>query len=432
MPRSATPSPPSPCLDRRVVSPTPRAALLTAILGLAVFVVSPPVVVLAELALLMMVSVDALAARRPPAVQRRVASDVACGVPTAFSVSVTGRPGVAVLVRQPQVPGIVLEPSEAVGGIDGRLVALRRGRHELSPVVVRATGPLGLGRWDHDVGPAVEIRSHPDLPGARRLATAVRRGQFRDPGLRRGDLGLGTDFESVREYTPDDDVRRINWLATERTGRPMTNQYREDTEREVWCLIDTGRLMTSPVGDRTRLDIALDAVAAVAAVADVVGDRVGALAFDATIRRQAKPRRAGGAGLLRLLYDLEPEPVDSDYELAFHSVASAKRGLVIVCTDVLEEAASRSLLEAAPVLARHHAVLIATVSDPDLVRTMAAEPAGPVEVHAAAVATGLLADRDRTVAMLRRCGALVVDTVPDRFASACVAAYLTLKSRARL
>src|SRR5690606_7990654 len=105
-------------------------------------------------------------------------------------------------------------------------------------------------------------------------------GNFRDPGLRRGPIGLGTDFEAVREYTPDDDVRRINWAATERTRRPMVNTYREDTERDLWCLIDTGRLLASPIGDRTRLDLVLDAVASVGAVADVLGDRVGAVVFD--------------------------------------------------------------------------------------------------------------------------------------------------------
>ena len=58
---------------------------------------------------------------------------------------------------------------------------------------------------------------YPDLPAARRLALAVRQGRFREQGrLTRGPLGLGTDFESIRDYAPDDDVRQINWRATDR------------------------------------------------------------------------------------------------------------------------------------------------------------------------------------------------------------------------
>ena len=60
------------------------------------------------------------------------------------------------------------------------------------------------------------------------------------------------------------------------------------------CVVDSGRLMAAPVGDRTRFDIALDAVVAVVAVADVVGDRAGAVAFSNNVRRRLAPRRAGG------------------------------------------------------------------------------------------------------------------------------------------
>src|SRR5207253_8103026 len=48
----------------------------------------------------------------------------------------------------------------------------------------------------------------------------------------RGPLGLGTEFELIREYEPDDDIRQVNWRATARLGRPMSNQYRLEQDRE--------------------------------------------------------------------------------------------------------------------------------------------------------------------------------------------------------
>ena len=125
---------------------------------------------------------------------------------------------------------------------------------------------------------------------------ALRRGRFREPGQRtRGPLGLGTEFESVREYLPDDDVRQINWLATSRMGRPMSNQYRVEQDRDIVCVLDVGRLMAAPIGKLTRLDAAVDAVTAVAFVADDVGDRIGLVAFDREIRRRLTTRRRGAA-----------------------------------------------------------------------------------------------------------------------------------------
>src|SRR5207237_663997 len=87
-------------------------------------------------------------------------------------------------------------------------------------------------------------------PAAWRLVLAVRQGRFRDPGrLTRGPLGLGTDFESIREYLPDDDFRQVNWRATARMGRPMSNQYRVEQDRDVVCMLDAGRLMAARLED---------------------------------------------------------------------------------------------------------------------------------------------------------------------------------------
>lgn len=377
-------------------------------------------------------AVDAWHIRRPPMVERTMPLELVRGRPVPFSVTVTAPAGVSVEVRQPQTAEVRFEPSEGPEALDGTVAALTRGRHVIGTPVTRSMGLLRLAHWVHQHGEPVTVDAHADLPGARRMAAAVRRGTFRDPGTRTGPLGLGTDFETIRDYTPDDDIRRVNWLATERTGRPMVNQYREDTERDLWCLIDTGRLLASPVGDRTRLDVALDAVAAVAAVADVVGDRVGAVVFDGEVRRVIRPRRASAGDLVRSLDDLEPVMVDSNHDAAFGAVAAMKRSLVIVFTDILDDAASAPLLDALPVLVRRHAVLVAGVVDPDLVDAVTVVPETSRDLQVASVATGMLHERTAVRHRLSRAGAVVVDVAADALPSACVAAYLRLKSKARL
>ena len=220
--------------------------------------------------------------------------------------------------------------------------------------------------------------STPTCPRRAGSRSSVRQGRFREQGrLTRGPLGLGTDFESIRDYSPDDDLRQINWRATDRTGRPMSNQFRVEQDREVMLLIDAGRLMAAPLDDRTRLDAAVDAAVTVALVADVVGDRCGVVAFDDGIRRRLPPRRAGGDAVVRALFDLEPRPVDADYELAFQTVEGAKRSLIVIFCDLLEEAAARPLVDAVPVLARRHVVLVASVRDPDLDAQLTTAPGTP-------------------------------------------------------
>jgi uncharacterized protein (DUF58 family) len=415
------------------VSPTPRTAVLLGAIALSALLIPVWIALLAALALFAAGAVDALAVRRKPSLVRTTPDLLARGVPASLRLAPAEPIPGAVRVRQPLPPDLTLEPSEAEGGLNSTLVARRRGRHVLPAAAVRLSGPLGLGRWYHRVLEDAELLVYPDLPTAYRLALAVRKSRFRETGERsRGPLGLGTEFESVRDYLPDDDIRQVNWAATARLGRPMSNQYRIEQDRDVILLVDAGRLMSAPLGDRTRLDAAVDAAVAVATVADEIGDRSGALAFDREVRRRVPPRRRGGRVVVRSLFDLEPTTADSDYELAFRSVGGSKRAYVLVLTDLLEETAARPLVDAVPVLRRHHAVAVASSTDTDLEAMLTKEPASAPDAYTAAVALEVLGERAAVAAQLRRTGADVIEAPPERLAAACVRAYLRAKLHARL
>ena len=414
------------------MSPTVRAATPLAALAVAAPFVPVWIVLLAALAVGAAVVVDAHAVRIRPRAVREAPPALVRGVAAPFRVDVSPGRASRVRIRQPVPPDLQLEPGAGEGRLEARLIGRRRGSHRLPPPAVRLVGPLGLGAWTHTVGEAGEVRVYPDIPGARRLATAVQQGRFREEARRRGPLGLGTEFESIREYSPDDDIRQVNWRATQRLGRPMSNQFRVERDRDVVLLVDSGRLTSAPIGDATRLDLALDAAVAVAAVADVVGDRCGALAFAGEIRRRLPPRRAGSRAVIEALFDLEPQPVESDYERAFQEVTGMKRAFVLVFTDLLEETAARPLLDALPVLARRHAVAVAGVADPDLDALVAREPERPVDVYRAAVALEVLEARARVASRIARTGAAVIEAPPVSLTGACVRAYLRAKRRARL
>ncbi len=443
------------------MSPAPRAAIALAAVGLLALAIPSAIAIALTVAVMGATAFDMVAARRRPRVRRSIATVLARGVPAALSIQTIGPdsgsgtddarpvrdPDAAVRgveLRQAHPPDFTIEPATGWGRLDARVVAHRRGAHRLPPVAARRRGPLGLGTCTFDADGGTDLLVYPDVFAAQRIVIALRRGRFRDPGLRtRGPLGLGTEFESVRDYLPDDDVRQINWQATARVGRPMSNQYRIEQDRDVVCLLDAGRLMAAPltVGPSaapgqaariTRLDAAVDAVTMVAFVADELGDRCGVTIYDAAIRRRLAPRRAGGKAVVRTVLDVEPSLVDSDHDLAFRAVGGVKRALIIVCTDLVDQAAARSLLDAVPVLARRHAVVIASARDPDLDAPLRTPPNTPRDVYAAAIAIDVLDERTRVVQRLRHLGATVIEASPALLGEACVRAYLQLKSRARL
>ena len=274
-----------------------------------------------------------------------------------------------------------------------------RGRRRAS---TRSSSPRRRGRHELPAGrrPARRARSASPRGSPRRAATPrspctptcrppagsrspSRQGRFRDQGVSaRGPLGLGTEFESVRDYLPDDDIRQVNWRATARLGRPMSNQYRIEQDRDVMCVVDAGRLMAAPLPapagaspDAARRG--LDALTAVA-----LRRRRGRGPLRRHRLRRARsacairPGRARATAVVRAVFDLEPRPVDADYELAFRRVGGRKRAFVLVLTDLLEEAAARPLVDAMPVLTRRHAVVVASPADPPSRRSPRARRSG--------------------------------------------------------
>ena len=414
------------------MSPTPRAALLVAVAAVCALV-SPLLGGLVFVAVAAAAVVDARLVGRPARPVRDVPATLSRGRPARLRLRPEEAAQGRVTLRQPAPADVEVTPSEHDDELAASLTVRRRGRHLLPPAAQRREGPLGLAaRYDGSGRPA-EVKVYPDLVGARRLVARLRARQLSQAARRaRGPLGLGTDFESVRDYSPDDDIRQVNWQATARLARPMSNQYRIEHDRDVICLVDAGRLMGAPLGERTRLDAAVDAVAALAAVADELEDRCGVTVFDSGVRRNVPPRRKGGLSVVEAVYDVEPSNQDADYELAFRLVGRDKRALVVVLTDLLDEAAARSLVDAAPVLVRRHAVVIASPVDTDLRALITTTPRTALDAYRAAATSMVLDERQRVRTRLAAVGARVVEAEPARLGAVCVDAYLSAKARARL
>ena len=430
--------------------PTPRCASLLAGIALTALFLPLGLTVALAIVLVAVAVSDAWAVRRAPVIERTVMPVLSLRAPTPVTLLVSSPDSRRLWLRQPSSPALAADlEGKAVsvaGGsavsvqvrdgeavITGELVGRSRGGHALPGVACASIGPLGLARVHHPGGPSQALRVYPDLVAARMLVTRLRRELAGQTGrVARGALGLGTDFESVREYTPDDDIRQLNWRATARLGRPMSNQYRLERDRDVICLIDAGRLMAAPAGPRTLLDVALDAVAVLALAADELGDRCGAIAFDEDVRVDAAPRHRAARRVLDALLTLEPAAVESDFQRAFHRVGGSRRALVTVFTDLVDEVAARSLLAAVPMLARRHVLVVASARDADLEALAAANAATDLERARALVAQDVLDARARAARLLTRAGATVLEAPATRLGARCLQAYVEAKSRGRM
>ncbi len=331
--------------------------------------------------------------------------------------------------------GVVPPRARLVG--TSRLHPSRRGRFEVTDLVVRVDGPLGLGARQRTLRRPAVLQVHPVFASRAEAELRINRARILEVGLRSAKgRGGGTEFDQLREYGVDDEVRRIDWAATARAGKAMVRTYRAERNQNVLLLLDNGRVMAGQVADVPRAEHAMDAVMCLTTVATRLGDRCGLVVFDRVVR-SIVPGRAGREQLGRVaeaMYALDPVLVESDYRGAFTQALARfkRRSLIVLFTDLVEQAVGEALLPALPLLVRHHVVLIAAVRDPDVVGWATTAPDGPDEAYRAAAATAALAERDRTVARLRGLGAVVIDAPAGDLAAKLADAYLDLKARGAL
>lgn len=314
---------------------------------------------------------------------------------------------------------------------------LRRGRFSPTEIVLRVDGPLGLvARQGRRQLPGV-LRVYPPFHSKDEAELRINKARILEVGLRSAQgRGGGTEFDSLREYGVDDEFRRMDWAATARASKPIVRTYRAERNQTVLLLLDAGRTMAGLVGGVPRLEHAMDAVMMLTAVATRLGDRAGMVAFDSEVRAVVAAGHARDqlSRVTEAMYSLEPKLVESDYRGAFAATLSRfrRRTMLVVLTELAEQAVTQSLLPALPLIARDHLMVVASVTDPEVLQWATSSPLEAGAAYRKAAAAAVLDDRRRTVARLRGLGAVVVDAMPGRLAPDLADAYLKVKATGRL
>ena len=312
-----------------------------------------------------------------------------------------------------------------------------RGEERFGATVVRCTGPWRLGLRQSSVGGGETVRVDADLSAIRVYEALARRGQLAELGVRtQRRPGEGTEFERIREAVPDDPQRLINWKATARTGRLMATELIPERAQPVIVCLDHGRLMGVGAGALTKLDHAINAALLLIHVAVATGDRVGLFAFadSVSVTLPARPGRLQLRRFLDAVRPLRAGEVEADYDQALTELSrwQRRRALVAIFTDVLDPDQGQALVRQCARLRRQHLPLVITVRDPALEDTARARPLDAASTYARAVAGGLVADREQTLALLRRSGVETLDADARTLSPRLINRYLELKRRSRL
>lgn len=380
------------------------------------------------------------------------------GQPNLVTVKLSNRTRRRLLVRARDAAPWQLAAENPAGGgqcqasgaweFSYRLFPVHRGQYELGPLTVRVLGPLGLA-WKQYTIPIVEpVKVYPDLLAIRSYDALLHRAQLQEMGLRiTRQRGTGTEFERLRDYTPDDEYRRINWPATARRHAPVAIDYETERNQNIFVLLDTGRLMGTrlPLPDEitqhsrvpalTRLDYAINATLLLSYASLQHDDRTGLAAFSDRVSRFIPPGRGRRhfLTLVEAMYDIQADRTEVDFGAALGYVAAraTRRSLIVLFTDA-DGADTNVLVSQLTHLARRHLVLLATLRDPAIERLANLAPVDSDAVYDRSVAMELLQERERVARDLQHRGVMTLDVSADQLTPALLNRYLQIKAQSRL
>ena len=392
-------------------------------------------------------------------------------VPASFAVATSEPPRFQDNVPLPTLPRAILklETQDEESG-QYKLTPNRRGDFRFGDLSARYGTVLGLWfRQFKRTLPDDRARVYPDTTGVRRYELALREGKMRDIGLHLLKLrGRGTEFESLRDYTSDDEFKSINWKASARSGKLIATNYEIERDQTVVICLDCGRMMTSmasskaeisavqtaatadenwqkdapkagaPVSETletplSKLDCAINATVLLAHVCASMGDNVGLLLFSDTVLNYLPPRkgRIQTGQIIEALYGAQPSLVEPDYQVAYEYLLTRRlrRSLIVTFTDIIDPEASRELLNASAALRRKHNALCVTINNRDVTELAVQTPQTSSELYEKAMAQRMLSQRESALENLRAFGVGILDVEARQLSVATVNRYLNMKSR---
>jgi len=114
----------------------------------------------------------------------------------------------------------------------------RRGRYVLGPMNIRATDPLGMFFFEHQLREQTEILVLPSPLMLPQLDMAWG-ARFTVGGLHSAPVrGDSVEFFGIREYAPGDPLRRVDWKHSARYGELFVRDFERFTQSEVCVLLD--------------------------------------------------------------------------------------------------------------------------------------------------------------------------------------------------
>jgi uncharacterized protein (DUF58 family) len=184
--------------------------------------------------------------------------------------------------------------------------------------------------------------------------------------------GRGMDFDEVREYSPGDEVRTIDWNVTARAGRPFVKKFTEERELTILLIVDISASGNFGSAAMSKRDLAAELASVLAFSAIRNSDKVGLLLYTDRVERYLPPKK-GRRHVLRVVRDIlyhtpEGRGTDTVKALDVANHVLHRRAIVFLISDFQtpkdSQAMRAALRQSMRQTNRRHDLIAVQVADP--------------------------------------------------------------------
>ncbi|QTA81284.1 DUF58 [Desulfonema limicola] len=176
--------------------------------------------------------------------------------------------------------------------------------------------------------------------------------------------GSGIEFEEVREYSPGDEVKSIDWKVSARLGRPYIKRYREERELVVILLVDMSASGNFGTTENLKRETAAETAAILAFNAIRNNDKVGAILFTDTVEKYIPPKKGASHvwRVIKEIFTFEPERTGTDIQNAvlYLGRVCRKKTVSFLISDFLDKNYAKQLR----MISKKHELVGVLLSDP--------------------------------------------------------------------
>ncbi len=175
--------------------------------------------------------------------------------------------------------------------------------------------------------------------------------------------GRGMEFDEVRQYTPGDDVRSIDWNVTARSNEPFVKIFKDERELIVMFVVDVSA--SAKFGSvKFKNEVSAEITALLAYMALRNNDKVGLIIFSDHVEHYVPPRKGRGH-IWKLIKDIlsyrsNSKKTNFEVPLDFLNNVMKNKAITFLISDFQGDDYKKQL----KITAKRHDLIAISVNDP--------------------------------------------------------------------